>query len=686
MIGPRFSTFGRSRTGRHFGFTLIEMMVALSITAVLILLVNRIFNSTTRAINLGADTSTILAHSRTINDQLYADAQKMLPAKGRLPESNTEPAGLLIIVQQLNGGTSTDDDGWVLFPPNDRPNADPEDWTADADGDGTPREVPDNLLEVGDYVHSSQLAFFRDASRVEASAAGSTAAYESNAAADFARVWFGHSARFDPEAASSSIVGNEIGEEFNQLVTDLVMGRQALLILDQNASFPDGSEAVSDTATGGTGDIYARPPGGAPYDTALNAAVISRVDRYEVEQTGDELWQGQTDALRLLDAGGTPGNRFLFPDLFEREPFGAGVATPGILEVNRNYPAGNPANRTRVPGVNALNGLELPTEDYKQTVLGWAFLDEGRRLLNRQFVDYPFTAEDVSQTHTHFVPYVSDIIIDFAADIVDDYTYDRTKFPGGSPDPGASFDQNVPVIGRSGATTIAVVNAPDGLPDGRPDEYVYVDGGGEVRRAIKWYNAVDYNPTDSRGVPVDPTRPITWPIPRDAPYVGGNIGDQSSGPYHTVRMNGTDTPDSILYGPTGAVSAGGGLTIAGPVPSQRTTPGPSANEFITQDQTLFPTANTLAGTSYGVPFPPLVGIQNETGTVGDITPRNGSLASNVRRRAVFVFGHTPDGNFDAGTDLDALPYKGSARWWPYLIRIRYRLHDGNASYTSGDEL
>ncbi len=55
-------------------------------------------------------------------------------------------------------------------------------------------------------------------------------------------------------------------------------------------------------------------------------------------------------------------------------------------------------------------------------------------------------------------------------------------------------------------------------------------------------------------------------------------------------------------------------------------------------------------------------------------------------RAVFVFGHSGD---DGDTDEASHPtsknvIEGSGKYWPYLLRVRYRLMDGRGKYRSVD--
>ncbi|MEM8495205.1 MAG: hypothetical protein AAF663_07425, partial [Planctomycetota bacterium] len=343
---------------------------------------------------------------------------------------------------------------------------------------------------------------------------------------------------------------------------------------------------------------------------------------------------------------------------------------------------------------------ELPTEDYARHALGWAFATPANRPLTTQDLAYPFEPAELGRNHTFFVPYVSDFAVDFAADIIDDYAYaddpatvqvdpltgntiplydfvllpwwdDRwldtpTNEPWRRFDPSRLDDPSTTNVDERWVVTSAANSGernfePDGLPDGRPDEYVTFDlNGSPDQVGIKWYNmAFDAVQTGSAfgnpvfitgpraGEPFDRTAPAFYRLPRRVNPIA--IGS----PY--------------------------------PVPTAQTD---GAYHTIT------------AAPSNQIDYPPLVGFVNDP--ITPFAPGKDVLAyestpaipGNVQARAVFVFGHTSDydlnnplagGVYGEGLDEDGFE-AGSAKWWPYALRIRYRLHDGDGTYSNVGEV
>ncbi len=78
------------------GYTLMELMVAIGITVMLMVLVQQLFRETTRAVNVGVQTSQILTQAEAISTQIKRDADLMLGPS----QSESKPAGYLVIVNR----------------------------------------------------------------------------------------------------------------------------------------------------------------------------------------------------------------------------------------------------------------------------------------------------------------------------------------------------------------------------------------------------------------------------------------------------------------------------------------------------------------------------------------------------------------------------------------------------------
>ncbi len=660
---------------RPAGFTLIEMMVAISITSVMLLLVSRIFNSTTKAISIGADTSQIVANSRTVSDQLFQDAARMNVAKangiklsgaGKLDE----PGGFLVIIQQRNRG--------VRFPNANNPLAPPEDWLAfdDRNRDGV-RDPDEPFFDI----RTDQVAFFTRADRAESITPADQTRYDSEAVASFQRIWYGHAARANLDGTTPALINTEPGQtpppadDFDMSrVTDLVLGRQGLLIIDDTGLWPDGNRVYESSSYAGAPSntlIYGTTAFGASDINSglfgLNVPVYAMgVPALSGDAQYNRLHKGPTDVVSIRDGG---NNGSTFADQFELAGTG-GLMLDGYLTTNTPDPTG--LHQTTTPRAltfpRALDDNELPTNAYIQHALGWTFADAGFRLVTNQDIQYPFETPSLGQNHSFFAPYVSDFAVDFAADITDDYAYANFVATGDSlaTDPvdeklllpwwderwtnptGGTWHAFDPSTGAYRATAGF---EPDGLPDGRPDEYC-IDPGNARITGIKWYNMADpqnrvnCDPNQPQlGSPQDRTRPATWWLPPRANASG------SHGPFaNELQFAGVHHTPSVL----------GGTTISFPRFSYR--------------------------------HPAFVGFYaNGSAPQGQVTGFNPTIFPEVQSRAVFVFGHTPDydinnpsGNGD-GTDDDGFE-AGSAKWWPYALRFRYRLHDGDASYYSVGEL
>lgn len=697
----------RSSLTRVRAFTLIELIVAVSVTSVLLLLVSRVFNETTKAINIGADTSQIVSNSRILSDQLFQDLSRINRPKANQEkqyggQSNLgEPAGFLVLVQQTNSG--------IRFPDPEVSRQDPMNWP-----DGIDRNDDGDTSDLGEAftIRTDQLGFFTPADRAESLTPGSTSRYDSDATALMQRVWYGHVARanLDGSIPANTEPGQPPAaatDDFDfSLATDLVLGRQGLLILDDQSLWPNG-ERVYNSSTGYNNQAnnvltaVAGDADGGAFD------ITERIDELEVDDVSDDydaLWKGAVDTVLLRDSQNA--NRD-FSSFFEVQYDSISLAD-GIYAIGANFDNGTTNNgpipqlRTSPrPGLFALDENELPTEFYARHALSWAFATPGQRLITTQDLNYPYRPEAVGRNHSFFVPYVSDFAVDFAADITDDYAL--------ADDPATPEPDNIllpwwdsrwvtwsaidrfPPGGGDPIYRAASGFVPDGLPDGRPDEYVIIDDltlsiadRTVLEVGVKWYS-MSYDPNltppliganpiwvqatagvQVRGEPIVKDRPATWRLPRNNP--AATVGSQFPlGPFaNALQIDGQYHSQIALTG------AGTGITYPPYVGMEGLLPvfSPAYNSGV----------NVLAATA------------------ADYTAAN---TPSIESRAVFVFGHSTD--FDMNSD-DAITNElpgdggssttdpvdgfeaGSAKWWPYALRIRYRLHDGDATYNSVGEI
>lgn len=181
---------------RHHGFTLTELLVALAITAIIVLAINRVFSVTVTAVSRGVATSQVFSASRVIGDQLVEDAEAM---------TGPDRGGFIVIIgkEETGADIAVRDDGSAI--------------TAD--------------------VRTDQLLFIRDRETLEPIAPGASNSYDSQSVAPFCRIWYGHVLRTD----SQGVAGSGLGDSNNALAKDWVLGRQALFLQPSSGS---GAQAL----------------------------------------------------------------------------------------------------------------------------------------------------------------------------------------------------------------------------------------------------------------------------------------------------------------------------------------------------------------------------------------------------------------------------------------------------------
>lgn len=350
------------------GFTLIELIVAVSVMSMLLLLISQLFDSTRQAVSVGIKTGEVLVQTEAIREQLERDAAEMLGP------NSAGPGGFLIIVQKTV---------------NRR--------------DNTGSQVPGVLMasrgggEQVERVRSDQLIFLTRKS---------TGAYRSNTPATErvlgsdvtsadARIWYGHALRTLDTGADAGdplngyapydLLGDEGGE--NMIGTSWILGRQALLLVDPVSP-------IASTQHNSTNRVWAEDPGTPGAAAYWNAEVVGYPtipDDSSDDPGGNpyqhtQLYRGLTDvALTTPELIATylspPGS---YPDLLLPYTFAA-------------RPSGDPSARLRVnpaPVAIDVNDNGVIDNDEWSGNAAW----------------------QIAQTHPYLASNVSDFIVEFAGD------------------------------------------------------------------------------------------------------------------------------------------------------------------------------------------------------------------------------------------------------------------------------
>ena len=185
-----------SRTRQDAGFTIMELLVAMTLLGLLLFLINTLFQDTSRAVTTSVQTSKVLATARVINEQIDDDADKMVG-----PASSN--GGYIVIIQQkLATANST-----LLDPV-------------------TLNEVSADLLRC------DQIVFVRDASGLSSMTPQGNTSYRTNLsgqAGDRAKVWYGIAQRANQNGTNSTHTLGGASARLDRIGSNFILGRQALL-------------------------------------------------------------------------------------------------------------------------------------------------------------------------------------------------------------------------------------------------------------------------------------------------------------------------------------------------------------------------------------------------------------------------------------------------------------------------
>ncbi len=481
---------------RRPAFTLMEMLVAVSIMTVMVLIIDRVFFNATRAVRAGVGVSDVMNQSRSVNQQLVEDAKQMIGpgvAQGGFADSNV--TGVLVIVHHILGDDVTadgrlDGDEFNLSGAQDytgrNPKSDGMLSGAELSGPGPHEGVPvwhPVYGTVRRLVRSDQLTFFiaqRDLANEKFAplTPGSTTSFHYPTLDDeppYARVWYGHGLRTTPNGQSVvGSLGQEVAGNPNRLANQWILGRQALVMA-------------------------------APYNAAGS----------QIPNSGGNpitVYASTTSTLALV-----VGTNF---------PLGGPTVQNGLTDLTirpLTYPAGqsptNPVNAliartSTVPGNNYALYTDQAKNLYDSRVIDNGILvftggSDARRLWinprpsNDDGAMTSLAAWQVAQMHGLLASNVSDFIVDFAADINNDGLIDTLPDNGGGYyDDGTSpdlFDRN----------------------------YAPIPAG-----SIVWYTSPRFANYRGGTNGYDSTEPLT--LSADTNWASGTPYSSVNGPYHNA--------------------------------------------------------------------------------------------------------------------------------------------------------
>jgi len=253
-------------------FTIIELLVAMSVAVLLGFLINVLFFETTNAVSKGIATSRVINASRAANSQFFRDARGMLPPRAASAGS-ADGGGMLIIVNHRISGVDFNDPRF---------------------GGTYTRAEP---------LRSDQLLYIYDngTDPLEPLAPSAPATFSSSTDAPFARIWYGHVLR--TERGSNGATANAIGTSgsINRFGHELTLGRHVL--------YMDENDATAPTLVHTTGVVYNASVNGYTPGTDLAAAITSPTLR---DALADISWFSYRNPLsQVVTTTGDPGRRLV---------------------------------------------------------------------------------------------------------------------------------------------------------------------------------------------------------------------------------------------------------------------------------------------------------------------------------------------------------------------------------------
>ena len=247
------------------GFTLVELMVAVSILGIMLFLINELFQTTSTAVTTSVQQSKSIAGTRLIGEQIKSDTDAMLGPGD--PNIDNEVGYLVIIQRRVRD---------------------------------VPLQDPTNLAEfTTEFIRSDQLVFIRDALDLRSMTPQSNDSFGTNLvgqAGDYARVWYGHGQRTANDGSISftgnfRLGGSDAG--FDRIGSDWILGRQAMLFNPTD----EGSTAADQRISAG------------PYISAAGPNFDDRVNGVTGYTGPQVVFAGLSDVTRKDYLTLSPGNQ-----------------------------------------------------------------------------------------------------------------------------------------------------------------------------------------------------------------------------------------------------------------------------------------------------------------------------------------------------------------------------------------
>jgi type II secretory pathway pseudopilin PulG len=226
---------------RRRGFTIIELIVAVSVSMIMMFLINQLFFETSRAVSLGVAVSDVIATARAMNTQLDKDTSAMLA-----PVNGPTGGGVLVIINEKKTVPYKDHKGAIQ---NREVRMDQVYWirglAASANGMG---EMP--ISPRGTDTYSS-------ATRAQV------------ATTEAIRVWYGHVLKTNADGTSPGTFGD--ANTPNQFANEFALGRHALFLVSNNADVAGighsaGAIATAPVSVVGSGQLSQGYTDVASYD------------------------------------------------------------------------------------------------------------------------------------------------------------------------------------------------------------------------------------------------------------------------------------------------------------------------------------------------------------------------------------------------------------------------------------
>ena len=253
---PSFRRFSGS------GFTILELIVALSVTVLMLVMISALFTATSDGVALGMAVSDVVGAGRSIADQLERDSDRMLSP------TNLKPGFMVIVCQQVNGVAYRD----RRFEKTRDVRTDQIMWMYDRAAPGAKvGEQPITPVDANTF-----------------SSATRTQMASSNAI----RIWYGHVKKTTASGADGGNLGAP-GE--NRLANNWALGRQALFLVDDAAAISAINRTTGALAALATADVSGMTAwSGTPTPPASLKLFHGTTDVAALRYSGDPLTQPGT--------------------------------------------------------------------------------------------------------------------------------------------------------------------------------------------------------------------------------------------------------------------------------------------------------------------------------------------------------------------------------------------------------